>query len=392
MPTITRAVQRGLGLLRKNSNTQRSLPNDSEDIFRAASDGDPNWIASLICKGANPNIRRSDGITPLILAASKNHRETVNALLANGADPLLTSEEGWYAYDFAKNSGYAELAALLLRAHGGIEPEYDYAAAFLKKADAKQMAIYESLFSKDALSKKSFLNIGSGNWRHPYWTNIDYASDYYHYNKSLIDVPWDISLLRPLDIPSETIELAYCSHTAEHLSDQQNRFMFREAYRTLKPGGVFRVTCPNIELYYQAYKRRDGYVKQHYGIAEPIKDTDTMARWFVNEIATQLVQDFTDHQAPMKNVAEVDGILKRMPMEEACDYFCSRIDYEVQRRYPGNHINWWTNNKMCRELLAAGFSEAIVSLAGGSVTPAMRDRNFFDTVNPTFSIFVDAIK
>lgn len=366
--------------------------NKQDALFFAITHGDAPYAAKLIRDGANPNVRRSDGITPLVLAASNNEYECIQALLENGADPDLTTEEGWHAYHFAKNSGFADAAHLLLQAHGGAEPVYDYAASFLKKAAPHQMDIYKALYSKEALHEKRFFNIGSGQWRHPYWTNVDYASNYYNYDKSLIDLPWDISLLKPLDQPSESIELAYCSHTAEHLTDEQNRFMFREVNRLLKAGGVFRVTCPNVDLYYQGYKRRDAYVKQHYGVPEPLPETDTMAIWFVNEIATQLVQSFADHSAPMKNVSELDAVLKRLPMEEACDWFCSRIDYEVQRRYPGNHINWWTNDKMCRELGDAGFSEAIVSIAGASITPAMRDSSFFDTVNPTFSIFVDAVK
>jgi predicted SAM-dependent methyltransferase len=348
--------------------------------------------ASLVRRETDPNVRFSDGTTPLILAASRNDLKAVEALLRKGADPNVPSEEGWYAYHFAKNSRFDDVAQRLLRAHGGVEPTFDYAAAYLKKAAPQQMEIYKALFSEQALGSKAFFNIGSGRWRHPYWTNVDYVSEYYNYAKSLIDIQWDISLLKPLDTPANSIELAYCSHTAEHLTDEQDRFMFREVHRILKPGAVFRVTCPNIDLYYQAYKRRDAYVRQHFSVAEPLDEVETMGLWFVNEIASQLVQDFDEHVAPMRDLREIEQILASLPMSEVCDYFCSRINYEVHRRNPGHHINWWTNDKMCRELKAAGFSETIVSLAGASVTPAMRDRNFFDTVNPTFSIFVDAIK
>lgn len=362
------------------------------DIFSASESGDATLVAKLIGEGGDPNAYRSDGVTPLILAALGNKVAAIETLLKHGANPDQPSKEGWYAYHFAKNSSQLDAAALLLKAHKGVEPVFDYAADFLRKAEPSQLAIYERLFSPEALREKLFYNLGSGNWRHPYWTNVDYASDYYHYDKSIIDVPWDISMLKPLQTKSNTVELAYCSHTTEHLTDEQNRFMFREAYRILKPGGVLRVTCPNIELYYNACMRRDPYVKQHYGVVEPMEETGSMPIWFVNEIATQLVQSFSDHKAPMADVAAIDKVLKTLPMEEACEYFTSRIDYEVQRRYPGNHINWWTNDKMCRELRAAGFPQTIVSIAGASVTAAMRDRVFFDLINPTFSLFVEAIK
>lgn len=362
-------------------------------IFDAAKAGDARLIATLHRRGVDLNSRRADGATALILAANENHVEAIDVLLEKGANPNLPSTEGWYAYHFAKNSGHKEAAARLLRAHGGIEPQFDYATAFLSKADPNQMAIYKTLFSPEALAQKKFFNIGSGNWRHPCWTNVDYASDYYHYDTNLIDIPWDISLNKPLSTETSSVELAYCSHTTEHLTNEQNRFMFREVRRILKPGGVFRVTCPNIELYYQAFKRKDIYAKQHYGVAEPMQSTEGLSRWFVNEIATQLVQNLGDIPARFgTNPGAIETPLATMSLEEACDHFTSMIDYEIQRKFPGNHINWWTNEKMCRELKAAGFSEAIVSIPGASITAAMRDRTFFDTVNPTFSLYVDAVK
>jgi SAM-dependent methyltransferase len=362
-------------------------------IFDAAEAGDARQIATLVRQGANVNSHRSDGVTALILAAIGNHVEAIDALLESGADPNLPTTEGWYAYHFAKNSGHQAAADRLLQAHRGVEPQFDYAAAFLNKADANQMAVYKTLFSPEALAQKRFFNIGSGNWRHPYWTNVDYASGYYDYDAKLIDVPWDISLEQPLSTESDSIELGYCCHTTEHLTDKQNRFMFREVHRVLKPGGVFRVTCPNIELYYQAYKRRDRFVYQHYGVIEPLESANGLSRWFVNEIASQLVQRLGDIPPRLEtDQRAIDEPLETLSLEAACDHFTSMVDYEIQRKFPGNHINWWTNEKMCRELKAAGFSETIVSIPGACISAAMRDRTFFDIVQPTFSLYVDAVK
>jgi predicted SAM-dependent methyltransferase len=313
-------------------------------------------------------------------------------LLSSGADANLPSKEGWYAYHFAKNAKHAAVAKRLLQAHSGKEPVYDYAAAFLRKAEPKQLELYHQLFSAEAIARKNFVNVSAGHWRHPYWTNTEYTSDYYSYDRTLVDVPWDISLLKPVDLETDSIELAYCSHTTEHLTDEQDRHMFREVHRILKPGGVFRVTCPNVELYYQAYKRGDYHINQHYGATEPYGKDVNMGVYFVNEIASQLVQQLGDHIPLMRDVEEVERVLNAMPLEEACDYFCSRIDYDLHCKFPGNHINWWTHDKMCRELKAAGFSAAVVSIAGASISPVMRERNFFDTITPTCSLFVDAIK
>jgi ankyrin repeat protein len=89
-----------------------------------------------------------------VLAAGNGHLEATHALLEGGADPKITTSDGWYAYHFAKNSRHEAVAARLLEAHGGAEPVYDYAAAFLKKAEPQQLAVYDRLFARDAIEKK----------------------------------------------------------------------------------------------------------------------------------------------------------------------------------------------------------------------------------------------
>ncbi len=261
--------------------------------------------------------------------------------------------------------------------------------------------IYRVVFPEASIEKKLFYNFGSGEWRHRYWTNVDYASDYYHYDSELIDIPWDISRNEPVAVQSGIAELVYCSHTCEHLTNGQNRFMFREAARILKPEGVFRVTCPNVEKYHAAYKRRDVFVNYHYGydfpFGAPGKNTfarENMVIWLTNEIATQLVQSSGDGHQPVfaGKVQELEAIFNSMPLEDACDKLCGMIDFRLQQIVPGHHINWWTFDKMRRELLAAGFSQVSTSVPGGSIAAVMRDRKYFDLQAPAFSLFVDAIK
>lgn len=363
---------------------------------------DAGDVAALECAlraGADANTMRIDGVTPLIVAVSAGKAEFVRALIKHGADPLLPSREGWHAFAFAKNSGQDEIANLLLEAQGGVEPRFDYAKHFLAKAEPSQIAIYQALHDEPTLARKPFYNIGSGNWRHPYWTNVDYASDHYNYDSGLIDIAWDIALLQPIDVESGSAELAYCSHTCEHLTNEQNRHVFREMKRILRPGGVFRITCPHAGLYYEAFLRRDIYASAHYGHDQPFGSpgvgygADEMSVWLANEIASQTVRKIDAAHTPAfgHDPAALNRIFDAMPMEEAFDHLCGLIDFEIHRREPGCHINWWTPQKAVSELLAAGFSRAIVGVAGGSVSPLMRDRAFFDLVQPSFSLFVEGI-
>ena len=218
--SVTKVANRLASTLGSNQGSLSTIVSDlrSEALFHAAEKGDSSEVKRLISKGYNPNSQRSDGVTPLVLAAVNGHEETTQILLKSGANPNLATNEGWFPYHFGKNSNHMGVATLLLEAHGGVQPQFDYATHFLSKSDPAQLAKYEVLFPRASLDHKAFFNIGSGNWRHPFWTNVDYASDYYDYDNALLDVPWDISLLQPLSAQSGTVELAYCSHTAEHLT------------------------------------------------------------------------------------------------------------------------------------------------------------------------------
>lgn len=260
--------------------------------------------------------------------------------------------------------------------------------------------MYRETFSARSIADKGFYNFGSGNWRHPMWTNIDYASDYYHYDQALIDLPWDITSATPLPVTDGSAELGYCSHTVEHLLNNHVDHMLQEACRILKPGGVLRVTTPNIALYFEAWRRRDIFFNYHYGVAYPFGgDPSTFTRermsiWLVNEMASQLVQTAHPGHTPkyLDQAEHLDRELARGTLEEVCDRFNAEIDFDLQRISPGHHVNWWTNAKLCAAMQRAGFSKTIVSVAGGAIAPAMRDPVYFDKVNPTFSIFVDGVK
>src|SRR5262245_40371762 len=70
----------------------------------------------------------------------------------------------------------------------------------------------------------------------PDWINLDA-----NILTAKIDV-W-VDLRNPLPFHDSTVSAIYSHHVVEHLPDLF--FHFREIYRTLKPGGIFRVGGPN---------------------------------------------------------------------------------------------------------------------------------------------------
>lgn len=101
-------------------------------LLIAADDGNRDIVSLLLEAGAvvdcRANIRATidkdmevcDYLTPLHLAASKNHHEVVGLLLRRNADVNeLTSKSGWSPLDFAVLNGHSKSAVLLLQ-HGAI--------------------------------------------------------------------------------------------------------------------------------------------------------------------------------------------------------------------------------------------------------------------------------
>ncbi len=63
------------------------------------------------------NIRNPAGWTPLIYAVSKGELETVNSIIAHGADANRAENDGWTALHFAAAGGHVDIVQALLKAN-----------------------------------------------------------------------------------------------------------------------------------------------------------------------------------------------------------------------------------------------------------------------------------
>lgn len=78
----------------------------------AISKGDIASVRKFIEYGANVN-EKSNGMTPLMVAARYNNVEIIKLLIDNGADVTLENENGFDALKFAKLSNAMEAANYL---------------------------------------------------------------------------------------------------------------------------------------------------------------------------------------------------------------------------------------------------------------------------------------
>jgi len=84
-------------------------------LMEAAFGGHANTIRALLERGADVNAKDRAGWTPLMEAASKGHLEAVIVLLAYGADANAKNVKGWTALKAAPK-GNAEIIKLLKEA------------------------------------------------------------------------------------------------------------------------------------------------------------------------------------------------------------------------------------------------------------------------------------
>ena len=71
----------------------------------------------------------------------------------------------------------------------------------------------------DSLRQKRLFNFGAGDFSHPYWTNIDYPSEWYASVQRNAFISYDAMSLCPLPIESDCAEAFYSSHVVGHLSN-----------------------------------------------------------------------------------------------------------------------------------------------------------------------------
>jgi len=112
------------------------------------------------------------------------------------------------------------------------------------------------------------LNLGCGMQVVNGWINVDYSlgarllkSRFFRLlNKKLniFKVNWDSrifihDLLKTFPWSNKSVDVVYSSHTLEHFSKSEGRFLLSESYRVLKDGGIIRIIVPDLKQPVEEY-------------------------------------------------------------------------------------------------------------------------------------------
>ena len=240
------------------------------------------------------------------------------------------------------------------------------------------------------------INIGAGSFSHPNWTNLDVSSDHYRKVQSAGFIEYDLTKNLPLPFEDYAVELVYCSHVIEHIKDDNAENLFREVFRVLRRGGLFRITCPNADLFYYAAKLDDfsafGLRTNHwfskFGIApETVSPIDYLVRAVADQ-ANPTKKVLRDANPAFYKEAEEN--FNSLPKEKFLNWLASKVEFSIE--HVSSHINWWNLAKINFKLNESGFSVVIPSSFGASIAAPLRNTQKFDRTSLEESIYIDTIK
>jgi ankyrin repeat protein len=100
---------------------QADATRDAEGLIKSVRSGDAAAVRRLLSAGADPNVRDTAGLTPLVIAATRGDVEVAAALLSAGADANATTEAGKTPLAVAVGLKEAAIVDLLLEKGAGAE-------------------------------------------------------------------------------------------------------------------------------------------------------------------------------------------------------------------------------------------------------------------------------
>jgi SAM-dependent methyltransferase len=248
--------------------------------------------------------------------------------------------------------------------------------------------VYRELFSKEILQERNFINFGPGSFWHKFWRTADrlYEGKTWSEQRNRgyemrIDIAWNLIENTRVDVPDASVEVCYCSHLVEHGWDENVLFFFKEVHRILKPGGVFRVTCPDSALGVRALRRNDRFYYPKQG------DRPT-SYMLLQDTSLVTHPDNEFKVGPESSDAFLDMF---DDVYKALDQASQLSDRALQNQI-GAHVNWFTVPKITKFLKQAGFERIYQNGYAQSIMPILRDVRYFDKTDPHMSCYLDVVK
>lgn len=272
---------------------------------------------------------------------------------------------------------------------------------------------YKKFFPEDSIINKKFYNVcagghisfGGGFW-HPLWRNLDVMNPQKNWGNTFIaskDIIYDMLNMEPLPIESNSAEIIQCQYSIEHVNDKAAAFFFKEVYRVLKPGGLFKIVTPNATLDYLAYNNNDKLyfdwldihsskeMVENQGYKKPLREV-SFEQVVMAHFAASVSENHIGNNPQVISDAEFRKVMSTQKMEDALEYCTSKCDPEIQKKFRYNHMNWWNHDKVQQFLSKAGFNKIYIMAPGQSNSPVLRNSANFDNLWNFVALFMEAKK
>lgn len=132
------------------------------------------------------------------------------------------------------------------------------------------------------------LNLGAGPCVIPGWDNLD------KFPQAPGTIQCDV--LEGLPYEDNSVDLIYASHLLEHFNIVAGIEFLRECRRVLKPGGIIRISVPDLGLALEKWVRKelDDYADCQPEIYQTLNDDNKLACFLFGALSGQ--PEYTGHQ------------------------------------------------------------------------------------------------
>lgn len=254
----------------------------------------------------------------------------------------------------------------------------------LSKYGNEQLEMYED---NTRPQKPKYINLGAGSFFHPLWHNVDMPQEFYSAFQDNIHIFYDFTSMKPLPFDDNSIEIAYCSHVVEHLPPDSINHLFKEVNRVMKKNGVFRISTPDADLFYDAYMNKDNYF---WGPQSPWKTSPKNdSERFLEFASTLLSPTYKDISERVISETELQDLTRALSKEDLLNKLIEMLPSDANRRLAEGHCNWFNYNKIERLLRDSGFPKVYKSGYLQSSDPKLREPTKFDGTSPELSLYVE---
>ena len=160
-------------------------------------------------------------------------------------------------------------------------------------------------------NKEPKLHLGSGEHIIPGFLNGD---------KFMANADIYLDLYRHFPFKSNTFTKVYSEHLLEHINTNKVHLFLSEVYRVLKNDGIFRLTCPDFDIYAHNYvnQNNDFYNKVIDNLSGKRK-RDPELTWILRSNAgcfvASILKDYHNHKW-MYDFSTIESCLKEVGFRE----------------------------------------------------------------------------